>query len=124
MTILTAWPRVIMATVVALGMAPSMSFTTMPVAAQSTNPTVPSMVPQAAAHTFYAKIMAIDLLTREVTMDAADGSTVTVIAAPGVPLENLEVGDRVDVNYYRSVRRERRRRAAREPTYRRSRRGF
>jgi hypothetical protein len=77
--------------------------TTMRASAQSTNPTVPSMIPEAAAHTIYAKIRAINPLTREVTMDAFDGSMVTVIAAPQVPLENLEVGDRVDAHYYRSV---------------------
>jgi hypothetical protein len=45
----------------------SLNFTTMAAAAQSTNPTVPSMIPQAAAHTVCAKIRAIDTLTREVT---------------------------------------------------------
>lgn len=88
---------------IALAAALSVSMAPRPASAQGIASVVPSMVPEAAEHTVYAKIQAIDPLTRQVTLTTADGRSLTVIASPDVSLDRLEVGDRADVHYYRSV---------------------
>ena len=73
-----------------------------PAAAQA-NPVLSNVIPKSASATFQAKIGAIDLKTRAVTLVGAAGGKVTVVAGPVVRLEMLKVGDRVNVQYYRSV---------------------
>jgi hypothetical protein len=75
----------------------------LPAAAQSANPVVPSMIPESVAQTVYARIVTVDPISREVILNTFDGATLSVIAAPQVSLENLNAGDRMDVRYHRSV---------------------
>jgi len=88
---------IVLATALAPGIAPTLAV------AQGANPVVGSMIPAAAEDTIYAKIQAIDPQTRQVTLAAANGSKVAVIAAAQVPLDTLQVGDTVNAHYYRSV---------------------
>ncbi len=92
--------RTTAAAVVLAAAALGLNTMSIPAAAQSTNPVVPSMIPEAAAQTVYAKIVNI---SRAVTLNTVDGGTLSVIAGPQVSLEKLDARDRVDVHYYRSV---------------------
>ncbi len=62
-----------------------------------------NIIPQDAAITAHAKITALDLARRQVTLTGQSGARVTVQAAPAVRLEMLKVGDVVDAQYHRSV---------------------
>jgi hypothetical protein len=55
------------------------------------------------AESLQAKITAINTQTRKMTLQGASGRTVSVTAGPMVRLEMLQVGDTVDVKFYRSV---------------------
>jgi hypothetical protein len=70
---------------------------------QGIHPSVSNVIPEAASDTIYAKIAAINPQSREVTLAAANGRKVTVIAASQVPPDKVKVGDRVNVHYYRCV---------------------
>jgi hypothetical protein len=72
-------------------------------AAAQGNPTITNLVPESESATLQAKITAINPKTRAVTLAGASGDKVTLIAGPAVRLELLKVGDRVNVQYYRSV---------------------
>jgi hypothetical protein len=72
-------------------------------AAAQANPVLTNVVPASESATLQAKITAIDPSTRAVTLVGASGEAVTVTAGPAVRLELLKVGDRVNVQYYRSV---------------------
>ena len=74
-----------------------------PAIAQGDHPTVSNVIPESAADTVYAEIRAIKPEAREVTLEAANGHIVTVMAETNVPLDKLKVGDTADVKYYRSV---------------------
>ncbi|MBV8402165.1 MAG: hypothetical protein JOZ17_26100 [Acetobacteraceae bacterium] len=102
MPLYAACPRFTTAVAIAVATALVPSAVPMPAAAQ-TNPVVPTMIPPSASETIYAKIEAINPETREVTLTAADGQTVPVIAQTQVSLDNLKVGDKVQAHYYRSV---------------------
>jgi hypothetical protein len=65
--------------------------------------TLRNVIPQAEEVTLQAKITAIDPSTREVTLKGAAGNTVRVTAGPLVRLDLLQVGQRVNAQYYRSV---------------------
>ena len=73
-----------------------------PAAAQR-NPTLTNVVPESDAVEIQAKISAIDMSKRAVTLVSATGTAVTVTAGPVVLLELLKVGDNVNPKYYRSV---------------------
>ena len=73
-----------------------------PANAQSSS-TMENVVPQSEAVTLQAKITAIDPSTRAVTLRGPQGNSVTVIAGPIVRLNLLQVGQTVNVKYYRSV---------------------
>jgi hypothetical protein len=73
-----------------------------PANAQSSS-TMENVVPQSEAVTLQAKITAIDTNTRAVTLRGPEGNSVTVIAGPIVRLNLLQVGQTVNVKYYRSV---------------------
>jgi hypothetical protein len=72
-----------------------------PAAAQA-NPTLPS-VPEPMAETIQAKITALNPQNRKITLQGANGRSVTVTAGPMVRLEMLQVGDTVNAQFYRSV---------------------
>ena len=76
-----------------------------PAQAQTMAPgtTLKNVIPQAEEVTLQAKITAIDPSTRQVTLKGASGNTVSVTAGPLVRLEMLQVGQRVNAQYYRSV---------------------
>ena len=61
---------------------------------------VSDVVPEAASETIHAKIQSIDPQSRQVVLTEASGRTVTVLAAPQVPLQDLKAGDRVNAHYY------------------------
>lgn len=108
MTVHTAKPRLAAAAaiVLAAAMVPGavpVPAAAQPAAAQGANPLVSDMMPEAAAEKIYVKIQAIDPQRREVALEAANGRTMTVIAAPQVPLDDLKVGDPANAHYYRSV---------------------
>ena len=65
--------------------------------------TMKNVIPQAEEVTLQAKITAIDLSTRAVTLKGASGDSVTVNAGPLVRLDLLKVGQTVNAQYYRSV---------------------
>lgn len=67
------------------------------------NPVISNVVPASEAVTLQAKITAIDPNTRAVTLVGASGHQVTVTAGSAVRLDMLNVGDRVDARYFRSV---------------------
>jgi hypothetical protein len=67
------------------------------------NPVISNVVPASEAVTLQAKITAIDPNTRAVTLVGASGHQVTVTAGSAVRLDMLNVGDRVDAQYFRSV---------------------
>jgi hypothetical protein len=71
-----------------------------PANAQST---MENVIPQSEAVTLQAKITAIDSSTRAVTLRGPEGNSVTVTAGPLVRLNLLQVGQTVNVKYYRSV---------------------
>ncbi len=71
--------------------------------AQGSNPVVSNVVPPSAAVTIHAKIRAINVQRREVTLAGRSGTTVTLQTGPEVRLELLHVGDTVNARYYRSV---------------------
>jgi hypothetical protein len=75
---------------IAQGMAPQTSKMTSP-------------VPLPAAVTIQAKITALNPQTRNVTLTAVSGNSVTVTAGHLVDLSRLKVGDTVNAKYYRSV---------------------
>ena len=60
-------------------------------------------LPPSEAVTLQATITAINPQTREVTLQGATGSSVTLQVSDAVRLELLKVGDTVDAQYYRSV---------------------
>lgn len=62
-----------------------------------------NVIPQAEEVTLQAKITAIDPSTRSVTLKGAEGNTVNVTAGPLVRLDQLQVGQTVNAQYYRSV---------------------
>lgn len=72
-------------------------------AAAQTNPSFTNVIPESETATLHAKITAINTKTRAVTLTGASGQKVTLTAGPVVRLEMLKVGDRVNVQYYRSV---------------------
>jgi hypothetical protein len=72
-------------------------------AAAQANPMLTNVIPDSESATFHAKITAINPETRDVTLVGASGDKVTLTAGPAVRLEKLKVGDRVNVQYYRSV---------------------
>lgn len=72
-------------------------------AAAQTRQNLTNVVPGDAAVTIHAKITAIDLAKRQVTLTGRSRTPVTVTAGPAVRLEMLKVGDTVDAQYYRSV---------------------
>jgi hypothetical protein len=73
-----------------------------PAAAQATA-TLQNVVPESEAVTAQAKISAIDLNTRAVTLVGPSGRAATLTAGPLVRLDRLKTGQTVNVNYYRSV---------------------
>jgi hypothetical protein len=73
-----------------------------PAAAQQ-NPVLTNVIPPSEEVTFHAKIQAVDMNTRQVTLQGRDGHRVTVVAAPDVNLNNLNPGQTVNAKYYRSV---------------------
>ena len=62
-----------------------------------------NVIPPSEEVTLEAKITAIDLSTRAVTLKGPEDEKLTVIAGPDVKLDTLKVGQAVDVQYYRSV---------------------
>jgi hypothetical protein len=62
-----------------------------------------NIIPEAASVTMQAKITALDVPTRHVTLTGLNGASVTVKASPVVRLEMLKVGATVNAHYYRSV---------------------
>jgi hypothetical protein len=72
-------------------------------AAAQANPTVSNLIPPSESATINARITSINRGTRAVTLAGASGERVTVTAGPAVRLEKLKVGDRVTMQYYRSV---------------------
>ena len=102
-TLMTA--RIVKASLATIAIASAAVLAGLPIraAAQGTHPVLQNVIPQAAVETIYAKVQAVDPLTRTVMLTAPDGRTVQVIAAAQVPLEELKPGDKVDVTYYRSV---------------------
>ncbi|MBK3773154.1 hypothetical protein [Azospirillum aestuarii] len=73
-----------------------------PASAQS-RPVLTNVIPESAAVTIHAKITAIDVGKRKVTLAGRSGTPVTVMAGPAVRLEMLKMGDTVDAQFYRSV---------------------
>ncbi|MBK4721492.1 hypothetical protein JJL56_21785 [Azospirillum sp. YIM DDC1] len=73
-----------------------------PASAQS-RPVLTNIIPESAAVTIHAKITAIDVGKRKVTLAGRSGTPVTVMAGPAVRLEMLKMGDTVDAQFYRSV---------------------
>jgi hypothetical protein len=67
------------------------------------NPTVSNAIPESESVTLQATIRGINRKTREVRLVGRSGASVTVTAGPAVRLELLKVGDKVTVQYYRSV---------------------
>lgn len=67
------------------------------------NPVISDIIPESESVHLHARITAIDRSNRWVTLAGASGHQVTVVAGPAVRLEMLNVGDRVNVKYYRSV---------------------
>jgi hypothetical protein len=67
------------------------------------NPAISNVVPASEAVTLQAKITAIDPNTRAVTLTGASGHQVTVTAGSAVRLDMLNVGDKVNAQYFRSV---------------------
>ena len=65
--------------------------------------TMKNVIPQSEEVTLQAKITAIDLSTRAVTLKGASGNSVSVTAGPVVRLDLLQVGQTVNAQYYRSV---------------------
>lgn len=74
-----------------------------PPAAAQANPTYSNVVPQSEMAKIHARITAIDPATRQVTLQSRSGRSLTVTAGPAVRLNMLDVGDKVNANYYRSV---------------------
>ena len=70
-------------------------------AAQST-PVLPP-VPDSETVTIQARITAINVPKRWVTLSGPSGDRVTVVAGPAVRLNLLKVGDKVNARYVRSV---------------------
>jgi hypothetical protein len=97
----TSTRRSLSAAALAITAAALPAFRSAPAAAQP-NPTLPN-IPQAMTQTIRAKITRIDTPARKITLEGADGRTVTVTAGPMVRLEMLKVGDTVTATYYRSV---------------------
>ncbi|KAA5613406.1 hypothetical protein [Rhodovastum atsumiense] len=64
---------------------------------------ITSPVPAPEIATLHAKITAIDPQTRAIGLAGASGQRVTVTAGSAVDLSQLQVGDIVDAQYYRSV---------------------
>jgi hypothetical protein len=83
-----------------VGLLPAVMAT--PAMAQA-NPTYSNVVPQSEMATIHAKLTAIDPATRQVTLQSRSGHSLTVTAGPAVRLEMLNVGDKVNAKYYRSV---------------------
>jgi DNA/RNA non-specific endonuclease len=73
-----------------------------PANAQSTS-TMQNVVPQSEAVMLQGKITAIEPSTRAITLRGPEGNSLTVIAGPLVRLNLLQVGQTVNVKYYRSV---------------------
>jgi hypothetical protein len=72
-------------------------------AAAQTKPVLTNVVPPSVAVTIRAKITAMDVGKREVTLTGASGTPVPLTVGPAVRLDKLKVGDTVDAQYYRSV---------------------
>ena len=80
--------------------APPAPATAMPTASQS----LPSGTLGAALVSATARVKAIDLQTRHVTLERADGSEVTLYADDNVRnLPQVQVGDEVTASYYESI---------------------
>jgi hypothetical protein len=62
-----------------------------------------NIIPPAAAVTVQAKIYALDMATRQVSLQEPMGKITTMKVGPAVRLEMLKVGDTVNAQYYRSV---------------------
>src|ERR1700692_4940185 len=73
-----------------------------PANAQSTS-TMQNVVPQSEAVMLQGKITAIEPSTRAITLRGPEGNSLTVIAGLLVRLNLLQVGQTVNVKYYRSV---------------------
>ena len=73
-----------------------------PAAAQA-HPTLTNVIPDSESATLNARITAINRHTRAMTLTGASGERATVTAGPAVRLEKLKVGDRVNMQYDRSV---------------------
>ena len=85
------------------GAAPALSIGLSHGASAQANPTITNAIPASESVTLHARITAINPKTRAVTLVGASGDKVTVTAGPAVRLEKLNVGDRVNAQYYRSV---------------------
>ena len=72
-------------------------------AAPQGNPVMTNVIPASESVRLRATITAINPATRAVSLRGQSGETFTVTAGPVVRLELLKVGDKVDVQYYRSV---------------------
>ncbi len=75
----------------------------MPHNAAAQTAAVQNAIPQSEQVVFQAKIKKINLKTRAVTLEGANGQKVTVTAGPLVRLNLLKDGDTVNAKYYRSV---------------------
>lgn len=95
-------PVVAAATLIAYA-APGLGIALPQVAAAQGNPTLSNVIPSSESATLQARITAINPKTRAVTLVGASGDKVTITAGPAVRLNMLKVGDRVNVQYYRSV---------------------
>jgi Cu/Ag efflux protein CusF len=72
-------------------------------AQMQSGPVMQDVIPQSEEVTLQATITKIDPSTRAVTLHGAGGNTITVVAGPIVRLNLLQVGQTVNVKYYRSV---------------------
>ncbi len=67
------------------------------------NPAVPQVIPEAASESLHGRIIALDRETRQVILLAPGGRVVSVIALPQIPLNELSLGDSVNMTFTRSV---------------------
>jgi hypothetical protein len=67
------------------------------------NPTMPQILPEAAQETLHGRIVALNRESRQVIMIAPGGRMVSVVALPQIPLNELNLGDAVNMTYTRSV---------------------
>jgi hypothetical protein len=67
------------------------------------NPTVQQIIPDAAQETIHGRIVALNRESRQVIVIAPGGRMVSVVALPQIPLNELNLGDAVNMTYTRSV---------------------